>query len=247
MLRINLTPRELQTTSKTAAFDKRLIYLVLIGVLAIAGMIGGTTLQTTKLASINRDIENANAELAQLQTVVKTVENINNLRKNIQERKNAIEALDKQRAFQVDLLSEYAFILPDYLWTKDYIEELDPAGATRVRIEGYAFSIRAVETLLLNLFKSKYYTNVSLQFIKQEVIDGAKLYFFHIEAGLNKDASKPGTAVVAAAGPTGGPAAGGGKEEQGGAANAPSGLVAKGKEALQMDPNAGKQAMSALR
>ena len=241
MLRINLTPRELANVSKTAAFDKRLIYLVLVGVVAIAGMVALSTYQSTKLASINKDIDNANAELAQLAPVVKTVENINNLHKSIQERKNAIETLDKMRAFQVDLLSEFALILPDYLWAKSYVEEVDPGGVSRVKIEGWGFSIRSVETLLLNLFKSKYYSNVSLSFIKQEVVDGAKLYFFHIEAGLNKDVNKPGTAVAAAPPPNGG------HVEGGGGVAAPSGLVAKGKEALQMDPAMGKQAMSNLR
>ncbi len=211
MIEVNLLPKEYRKRATTFRFDKRVIYSA-IGAGVIVLLLAAVTFhQKYQLSSLDQNIAKASAEKLRLQDDIKLIDGLTELKEKIILRMEAIEKLDRYRSTWVNVLQDLNVRVPDFLWltrvagseevggvqpvprnvpgqeavdttqTKEFIMFEKPVPTV---IEGYAFTLNSVASLLVGLMKSDYFDNINLALAKEEEVTGISAYKFRLKCDL---------------------------------------------------------------
>lgn len=199
MIEINLLPKELQGRRFRISVDKKLVVLLVVGAAVILGLASYSFVyQAGKISSYKKNIAGFKAEADQFASEIRTIDEINEKKKQLSIRMTAIDLLVKNRDYWVNLMEDVARRVPDYLWLT-LVQEASaatvartpgtPAGAAapaaKSAVEGYAYSLNAIATFLVRLKKSEMITNIEITSIALQESDKAKAYFFKLTCDFN--------------------------------------------------------------
>ncbi len=197
MIEINLLPKELRRGGRPfLTIDKSLTYILIVAGLAIFAMFLMTAWQNITKKNLDKNIARSQVEIARLQEEIKEVDRLNELIERINQRRIAIQDLDRNRAAWVEIMQDLSLRIPEYLWLSSFREELSSgaganaaagagiSGMSKVIIEGYAYSLNSLANFIIQLTKSDYFRNIELKFVKQSNLEQRKAFSFQLEGSL---------------------------------------------------------------
>jgi Tfp pilus assembly protein PilN len=191
MIEINLLPKEYLKKGLGLSFGKTGLYaLVAIGGVIVM-LIGVTFYQIHQVASLEEKIEIANRRAVMLQKDIKVVDALIDVKNKITQRMAAVERLDSHRSAWVRILTDIAKNVPEFVWlgkieeTKNVQDPNDQNNKNNqqnnknaqqqqpqtvsgvpsvrpIRVEGYAFTLNALASFMINMMKSGYFDEVEL-------------------------------------------------------------------------------------
>ncbi len=201
MIEINLLPKNYLKGSRTISLGKVGLY-VIAGAAGVVLMLAGITFyQMYQLSSLDKNIEKASQRAAMLQKDIKLVDALTDVKEKIQDRMAAVERLDRHRSVWVRLLEDISGDVPEFVWLANYAETSPtPAPAARatragqtnaqaadttaapkvdpnihpVEIEGYAFTLNALASFMINMMRSDYFDEVELVSTKETKFNSDK-------------------------------------------------------------------------
>lgn len=181
MIRINLLGQEKRKLKRKPLQIKNFTFIffaVIVVVILING--GATAYLYFTVSALEEEKKKNEATLADLNIKIAEVKRLEELNKEITNRKTIIQGLTKTKSIPVKLLNEINVTLPDGLWlTKiDYKDN-------NVDIEGMALTNIAVVTFIENLKKSQVLTNVYLKESTQVEFQKVPVYRFILSFGLS--------------------------------------------------------------
>ncbi len=190
MLEINLLPKEYLKKGLNLSLGKTGLY-VLMGIGGIIVMLIGVTFyQIHQLGSLEEKISIANRRAVMLQKDIKVVDALIDVKTKITQRMAAVERLDSHRSAWVRIMTDVAKNVPEFVWLGK-IEEVKEVKETKkgkagdegtgqkapqpapkpqsglptvrpIRVEGYAFTLNALASFMINLMRSGYFDEVEL-------------------------------------------------------------------------------------
>ncbi len=214
MIEINLLPKELQHRRFKFQLDKNLIYVISGGV-AILLILGAYSFifQANKISKMNDEIQQAQQRKAQFSAEIQKIEAISRKKEQITARMTAIQILNQNRDYWVQLMEDLVRRVPEYVWLTTF-QQAPQGGQTaapgqqavqgKSTLEGYSFSLNALATFLVRMKKSELFKNVEIASIGLQETDKAKAYSFKFTYEL----VMPGLEVAAAEGTQVSPGAG---------------------------------------
>jgi Tfp pilus assembly protein PilN len=194
MIEINLLPKELQKRRFGPTLDKNIVY-------ALAGGLGVTFVLIlitfffliAKYNNLQKQLEEAKAEAAKHASEIAKIDEITAKKNQILARMSAIEVLDRNRDYWVNLMEDLALRVPEYLWLTSVeqsssAESAAPPQASRISvgssIEGFSYSLNSVATFMVRLKKSKIFENIQMSSVKLQEADKIKAYSFRLTCNL---------------------------------------------------------------
>ena len=215
MIEINLLPKELQGRRFSFKLDKKLVILLVSGVLVLLGLAAYSfVFQAGQIVAFEENIAKYKAEADQFAVEIKKIDDINNQKVQITARMTAIEILNRNRGYWVDLLEDMVKRVPEYLWLTSVQEASATATAgrtpgaapvpTKSSIEGFSFSLNALATFIVRLKKSDVFKNIEIASINLEETDLTKAYFFKLTCDFNPPETAAPTEAVKPSGSVGG-------------------------------------------
>ena len=112
---------------------------------------------SSKISSLTAEKVSKDKELASLKEKVKEVENLENIKKTLQEKIKIIEQLKSNQSGPVHLLDELSKNLPDRVWLVDFSEQ-----SGNVELSGKAMSNADLVAFLSNLSHGPLFSGVQL-------------------------------------------------------------------------------------
>ncbi len=182
MIKINLLPKGLREGKK--GISRGTIYLIVgcVGVLLI--LFGFLQYEKFKLRGINRNIAIAQKETRRLAPQIELVEELEKLKLGVEKRMEAIEELDKNRAFWIKFLQRLSVEIPDNLWLTSF-QESEKEDVPRIIIEGESYSLNNLATLMLRLDRTPFLENVELNWVRQSPEVERKTFLFQLACALS--------------------------------------------------------------
>jgi type IV pilus assembly protein PilN len=175
MIRINLLPRE-EKPSRTTLVWRRVFVWTLIGAaLVLAVGVGFHIFRSYEISTLKSDIEETQAEQEKYREQARLVDALTAKRKQISQRIEVIESLDKGRFLRVYLLDELARSVPEYIW----LERFNEAGG-EVAVRGLAFSNLAISKFMDSLEAKSHVDSVYLRVIRREEFEGTPVLGFEV-------------------------------------------------------------------
>jgi len=214
MIEINLLPKEYRKRARIFQFDKKTICVAAAAGTIVLLLTVVTFYQRHQLSTLDHNIAQTNAERIRLEEDIRLIDNLTGLKEKIIQRMEAIEKLDRYRAAWVDALQDLNNRVPEFMWLtrvagfwetqkaqaakKKNIPGQTAADSTQTQreqfmldkpipteIEGYAFTMNSVASLLVGLTKSDYFSDISLSFAKEEQVMMVNAYKFKILCNLS--------------------------------------------------------------
>ena len=111
------------------------------------------------------------------------LENLEKLRAQVEKRMEAIDKLDKNRAYWIDLLEKLSAAVPDNLWLTSF-KEVESDQNPQVIIEGESYSLNNLATLMLRLDRTAFFDGVELNWVKQVQEKERKTFSFQVAGNL---------------------------------------------------------------
>ncbi len=193
MIEINLLPKELQWKRFRFALDKNILYILGIGIAITLSMAAYSFLfQARSIAGLQKDINDAQQEESKYSAEIQKIDEINEKKEQLKSRMIAIQILDQNRDYWVDLLEDLIRRVPEYVWLTS-IQQAPAAGlpaqstvapSARSKIKGYSFSLNALATFLVRLKKSDLFKGVELSSIVLQESVESKAYSFELAYNL---------------------------------------------------------------
>lgn len=215
MIEINLLPKELQWRRFRFALDKNIIYILAIGIVIALGMAGYSYIyQARRMAGLEKEINDARAEESKYSAEIQKIDEIAEKKTQILARMSAIQLLDQNRDYWVDLMEDLVRRVPEYVWLTS-IQQAPAAGqlaqptgvppvSAQSTLKGYSFSLNALATFLVRLKKSDMFKNVELSSIVLQESEESKAYSFELAYRLEAPGLvAPTTETAQAPGATG--------------------------------------------
>lgn len=177
MIRINLLPvREERRKADLRQFAA-LLLITLVGAVVVAVLLHirmSTQLKhaETRVAGIKQQIDRYQPQLEQVKKYKET-------KKQIEQKLEVIENLERKRTGPVRMLDELATHIPEKLW----ITRLE-AKNREVSLHGMSLANELVASFLESLNSSPYFSNVELQETNATQKGGIKLNEFKLDAAL---------------------------------------------------------------
>jgi Tfp pilus assembly protein PilN len=215
MLEINLLPKEYLKKGLSLSFGKTGLYVLAgIGGIIVM-LIGVTFYQIHQVASLEEKIEIANRRAIMLQKDIKVVDALIDVKNKITQRMAAVERLDSHRSAWVRIMTDIAKNVPEFVWlgkieeVKEVQEakktsataespsqtkkepvkpEATPGGTPTVRpirVEGYAFTLNALASFMINMMRSGYFDEVELVSSEEIKFEEHKAQNFVLSANLH--------------------------------------------------------------
>ena len=196
MIRINLLPPEerVSSTGLNVSFSMPAMgNFIPVGVAAFAllACLGTYLVQTRTMTQLETKLEEAREESQRLAPQIARIKRLEREREQLDARLDAITALDEERYFRVQLMSELARRSPENMWLTR-MHENSPGQFT---LEGITFSNFIVADLLADLSQAELYQGLDLVEIRRGTIEDVTVLNFEITANVGTGA------VVAAATP----------------------------------------------
>jgi len=185
MIRINLLP--LDEIPRQRVFKMPEVgAFVPVGILVAAVAICATTffVQQSTMAKLNDDVAEVRAESQRLAPQIARIKQLQRERQQLDERLDAITALDEERYLRVHLMSELARRMPENCW----LTRLEESSPGKVEIEGITFSNFIVADFLRDLASGDYYRRLDLVKIERGKIQDVEVLNFHISADVGQPA-----------------------------------------------------------
>jgi len=181
MIKINLLPRGLREEGK--GLNRGTVWLIVgcVGVILI--LFGLLQYEKYKLGKVKREITTAQKETRKLAPQIRVVENLEKLKAKVEQRMGAIEKLDKNRAFWINLLERLSVAVPENLWLTSF-KEFDGSDAPRVIIEGESYSLNNLASFMLRLGHVPVFDGVELDWVKQAQEEKRKTFSFQVSCNL---------------------------------------------------------------
>ena len=217
MIEINLLPKNYLKGSRGISLGKVGVYAVAAaaGIIIMLGAI--TFYQLFKLDELQANIEKANQRAALLQKDIQLVDALTDVKAKITRRMSAVERLDRHRSVWVRVLSDVAANVPEFTWLSNYAEvnpevnNNQPKNAKQanaknaesevqappvdpnapqikpVELEGYAFTLNALASFMINMMRSDYFDEVELKSSEETKFgdEHEKAYRFILTAKLH--------------------------------------------------------------
>jgi Tfp pilus assembly protein PilN len=186
MIEINLLPKGYLKGTRSFSLGKVGVYMIAAAA-GIILMLGAVTFyQMHQLEQLGVNIAKANQRASVLQKDIKLVDGLTDIKYKISNRMVAVERLDHHRSVWVKMLEDVARNVPEFVWLAVYKEkplEDIPAGDSKdkdqgsgestptarvlpsvrpVEVEGYAFTLNALASLMINMMRSDYFDEVEL-------------------------------------------------------------------------------------
>ncbi len=191
MIEINLLPKELQWKRFRIALDKNIIYILAVGIVITLGIAAYSYVyQAGSIAGLQKGISDARQEESKYSAEIQKIDEITARQTQILARMSAIQVLDQNRDYWIDLMEDLVRRVPEYVWLTSIQQArmaAQPAQATgapsapaRSTIKGYSFSLNALATFLVRLKKSDMFMNVELSSIVLQENEKSKAYSFEL-------------------------------------------------------------------
>ncbi len=154
MIRINLLAVEREQKKRPSLLATQKVAIAGTAILAVAALFLGWRFVSLRQESARVDTEIAAAQLEtqRLRTVLKDVQDFEARKQQLQERVALIEELRKGQSGPVRMLDEISRALPDRLWLTTLTQD-----ATGVKLEGRTTSLTALSDFVGNLEDSGYF------------------------------------------------------------------------------------------
>lgn len=233
MIKINLLPTELRAKKKVPFFDRYLLYMLVIVVGWVLILWFQSLQQKAEINRLTAEITRVEGEIRHYNQLKKIVDEIQSLKSKIEERINAIQIIDSQRATWIKVFEDYGSLLPDYVWTEEFIEI-----EGLVTIKGRSYNLKSIASFIVGLIKSDFFDQIRLNFIKEQTTEKAEVPQFSFELS-GKVGPKEGTGISGHFVVTK-------PEEEEKKGRAEGGLQAKGRDLLGLDRDKAKQAVQGL-
>jgi len=215
MLEINLLPKEYLKKGLSLSFGKTGLYVLMgIGGVVVM-LIGVTFYQIHQIASLEEKISIANRRAIMLQKDIKVVDALIDVKTKITQRMAAVERLDSYRSAWVRIMTDIAKNVPEFVWlgkieevkevqdpkkpkvtaegTSQTAEQPKPQPQTQagvptvrpLRVEGYAFTLNALASFMINLMRSGYFDEVELVSSEEIKFEEHRAQNFILSANLH--------------------------------------------------------------
>lgn len=193
MIEINLLPKELQWKRFRFALDKNILYILAVGITIALGMATYSYVyQAGSIDGLLKEINDAREEESKYSAEIQKIDEIAERKTQILARMSAIQLLDQNRDYWVNLMEDLVRRVPEYVWLTSIQQGPStgqrPAGAPPVSaqstIKGYSFSLNALATFLVRLKKSNSFKSVELSSIILQESEESKAYSFELAYNL---------------------------------------------------------------
>ena len=174
MIRINLLP--VRAAQKKERLRSQIVILVLTVVFVVIVCVVADLSISSKIESVQADIQRKNAEIAQLKKVIGEVDRYKNLKATLQSKLDVLDQLKANRSGPVRLLDELSIAIPDKVWIDSFKED----GAGNISITGTGMNEETVADFLQRLESSPYYQGIELVVIQKKIIAGRETESFAI-------------------------------------------------------------------
>ncbi len=235
MIRVNLLPSELRKKKKAPFFDRTLLYVLvlLIGVGFLLWL--QTTSQQKEISRLDDDIARVETEIQRYSQQIKMVEEARALRDKMKERMNAIQELDVQRPLMVKVFENFGGLVPDFVWIDEYREV-----EKYVTVVGFSYNLKGIANFMVGLIKSQYFDRMELTYIREQGKQKGDfpIYIFEVSGNLKLQSASEYAGQFVSTGET--------PDVSEEIPAGDDGLVAKGREALGLDADRARHAVSGL-
>jgi type IV pilus assembly protein PilN len=155
MIHINLLP--VKEAQRAIGRRRQLSIAVLSIVVAVLMMLVPYLLQGRKLAAIEEETQQLQAEVAKLELQSKEVKDLDKKREDLQAKLRVIDQLKQKRVGPVRVLEDLGSATPEKLWLVDFTEVANSATIT-----GMALDNQTIAEFMRRLQQSKYFFEVDL-------------------------------------------------------------------------------------
>jgi len=171
MIRINLIRGK---RKKRREFDLGLGFL-LLPLIVLAGTLYFHSTVTGKIATLQQDIQKANADIVRLKKEIGEVEKFKLRKAELQKKVDIISKLQADRKGPVRLFEALSAAIPEKCW----IDKLDLQGE-RISLSGMALNNNTVANFMTALGQTGRFRDVSLGSADQAQFGGVKLVRFNL-------------------------------------------------------------------
>ena len=177
MIRINLLPVRISKRQEAVRQE------VLIAAIGLFLLLGGGIAMLMQLNGNIDEVKSTNAQMSQeievLNQTVRRVEEVDQLKSELQLKLDIITRLKANKTGPVHMLAEISLATPEKLTLTSLHEENH-----QLSIEGYALSPEVISNFMSNLDTSDWFTEIYLIEMEGDVQDGRRLNTFSIQASL---------------------------------------------------------------
>lgn len=176
MIKINLLPKKpIRTAFK---YEIHVFFLIIILNLLILGLI--YSINARSISNLKSNIENAKKEIASLDPVYKEYLSMEQEKKEIQRRIQAIDTIKQGRALAARTLYDLTSIVKESLWLKSFKKT-----ENRFELEGRSVENEAISSFVESLSKVPYLSGVELKSVEDASEDGLILKKFIIQGNIS--------------------------------------------------------------
>lgn len=180
MIRINLLPVRVSRRQEAVRNELVLAGLVLAAVVVFLGGLQIVLMaQSSSLTTENVELDQ---QLKKKEAIRLEVEEMEKVRKDLEQKLAVIQQLNANRIGPVLLLSDLSDATPEKLQLTSLVEK---SGV--VKLTGLAVTHEVISQFMINIEKSKRFTDVGLSGVEQIENGGVKLKEFEITAKLVKE------------------------------------------------------------
>jgi type IV pilus assembly protein PilN len=173
MLTINLLPHKKKT--RTADSRKQVLLAILIGLLAVTGIVQANQMLTTRIDNLRQEKKSKTETKHKLSKDVNRIKEIRALLQDMQERVSIIREIRYQQSLPVRYLNEIAaYVREDKMWFE--FLSLDNQG--RITLSGVALDNQVFANYLHQLRQSSFISDIALQQTQRKTIQGLRLVEF---------------------------------------------------------------------
>ncbi len=214
MIEINLLPREFRKKPFSLSFGKSALHLVVAIAAVLVTLAGLTFYQMRQINTLETNIQKAHQRAAMLEKDIRLVDALIDVKDKIHRRLAAVEQLDSHRSAWVRILEEISQNVPEFAWLGRFKEEPLPAPASqqdtqsgqqkgsqpeqagetvavenpwvrKAQVEGYAFTLNALASYMINVMRSDYFDEVELVSTDEVKLQDQKTYNFVLSCNLH--------------------------------------------------------------
>lgn len=184
MIRINLLPREEKAQRKIAFSFKAGDMVIPVVVIVAAGLVvAGTALsQRTRIASLQSQIADVEAQSRALAPQIERVNRLAQERAELDLRLGIISKLEKGRTQSVRMMDELAKCVPDHLW----LTLANQDGST-LSLSGVTFSNLVVSDFMSRLDRSPMFAGVELNVAEHGTVSEHDVVKFSLTCQVTPD------------------------------------------------------------
>lgn len=181
-IKINLLPSDLRPKKTLIQFDLKAIVIV-IGIIAFAGVAGWYFLLSRQVGDVNRQLALLQHEEASLKGTIELQKEVDQLKQKVAERVGIIRELTADSGIRFEMLKHINGIIPENLWLLN-INEMSQTGRVVFTIEGMSYAKKDISRFIEGLQRYKKFRNVALESIMPSPLEVRDAYQFIVRVEL---------------------------------------------------------------